>query len=195
MAAADDLDLQALTDAIAHWLAFKRRAGFQGLINEAAFVMPVAEFLFGHGWKVCAERDYNEQFQSVPKGHLYYDLIGKNQSHKFILETKFFKVSNHKRLLTDLLRLALPSESGWNRYLLVVWEDKKLYGDVQEILQLKQHEQASMDIEGNTLRINGRSVDRIPEWISNPPRNAKVTCEAKINRDAHNVAIFSVTRL
>lgn len=46
-----------LAKAVAHWLAYKSLSGFQGLFSEALLMVPVAEYLIGHGYHVAGEQD------------------------------------------------------------------------------------------------------------------------------------------
>ena len=199
-----------LAEATWHWLAYKQMAGFERLLTEAALVTPIAEYIFGHGGKLEPEGDYGLKFRGVAKAHIYYDLVGCLKEQNFVLEAKFFKNSGHARLFVDLVRLALPTEKDWNRYLLVVWAAKKFDPNTtRQFLELNEHELLKFEISNKELVVAGKRVNMGTESrrqiaglsdIGSAPSMFATTCQAKYpkhmqERRLYNVAIYSVERL
>ena len=110
---ADD-HIGALSRAIGHWIEYKRYTNFDGIFGEQMLLVPIAEYFVGNGWQVKAEQDLN-QLPGNPgrPGYVNYDLFAQRQGDtecQIIIEVKFLtkRSSNHARLHTDFVKLAIP---------------------------------------------------------------------------------------
>ena len=108
-----------LCKATAHWLAYRRAAGF-GHVSEALLMFPLAECLVASGYDIKPEADTTKYGVGTP-GLFNYDVVAeKNGSHAILLETKYLKARpNMSRCLIDMLKLALPPGGDYQRLLLV----------------------------------------------------------------------------
>jgi hypothetical protein len=193
-----------LAEATSHWLAFKCLSGFENLLGEALLITPVAEYLLGHGWNIEIERDYNATFPSVKPAHIYYDLVGRRGQDHFVLEMKFFKDSGHPRVFADIMRLALPSESNWPRFLLLAWRIKPFdKGPIKNFFNLDRDKAIELSMLGNALAVSGERL-KLPIEVANSVGNLKnyghlpgtvtVTCLARHPAGAHRVSVLRIDR-
>ena len=111
------MDSQELARATAHWLAYKRLSGFDPMFSEALLIIPIGEYFLGKGWNITAEKDCQAILGEGKRGYVNYDVFAekKDQATRrpleaVLLEMKFFKKgsSNHSRLITDFVKLAIP---------------------------------------------------------------------------------------
>ena len=116
-----------LADAISHWIAYKQRCGFEGLLSESMLVMPIAEYFIGHGLAVTAEQDLHRLVRKGKSGVINYDLVAENKGSsnvlgeaKILVEVKFITArgQNHARLHSDFVKLAVP-EGPFTRFAVV----------------------------------------------------------------------------
>jgi hypothetical protein len=136
------MDTKELATATAHWLAYMKLSGYGALSSESLLIIPIAEYFRGKGWDVAAEVDCYELLEEKvlnSAGYVNYDVHAKTlnpETKKFetiILEMKFIKestskkkgTSNHSRLVTDFVKLAIPdAKFQWKR-LAFVARDKE----------------------------------------------------------------------
>jgi len=190
--------------ATSHWLAYKSLAGFERSLSEATLSTPIAEYLFGHGGQFEPEGDYNSQFPSVTKGHIYFDVIGELANQKFLLEAKFFRASGHARVFVDLVRLALPVEDNWSRFLIVTWTTKPFdRGVTKEFFELGENKSMQFEITDDRIAAGGKELNlgtEVRRQISNVSKLGPLltrfiaTCLARHSNDPYNVGIYCIER-
>lgn len=99
---------RGLAHATAHWLAYRGLSGFEKLFSEALLMIPVAEYLLGHGYDVDAERDAHKVCGIGNPGEANFDIAAEKGIEKLLLEMKYLKTSGEQRIIKDLIKLALP---------------------------------------------------------------------------------------
>ncbi|MCV0386861.1 MAG: hypothetical protein K5821_10540 [Nitrobacter sp.] len=113
---------EALCKATAHWLAYKKAAGFM-LASEALLIIPLAECFVSKGYDLKTEADTTRYNVGAP-GLFNYDAIAERKDGSTIfLETKYLKGKfDVNRCLIDVMKLALPDAHVYQRLLLVAGE-------------------------------------------------------------------------
>lgn len=134
----DATEAKRLICATAHWLEFKRLAGFECLFGEALMLMPISEFLLGNGWQLDAERDFHSLFDGkASRGYLNYDLFATKGDERLVIEMKFLKAPRKNggpnslaaplawsRIFDDIAKLAFPTDDA-KRALIVARNPKE----------------------------------------------------------------------
>jgi hypothetical protein len=153
-----------LSRATAHWLAYKRAAGFRHA-SEGLLIIPLAECLAAKGYDLKTEADTTQYDVGTP-GLFNYDAIAeKKDSLTILLETKYLKASsNVNRCLIDVLKLALPPSDVFQRLLIVA-------GEAANVERLAFEAEYSLDDLSNTARSDvafGKFLEKFKAEASRP---------------------------
>lgn len=178
-----------LCKATAHWLAYKKAAGFEHAFSEALLIVPIAECLAANGYTLRTEADTTKYGVGTP-GLFNYDIVAEREGAIIFLETKYLKTkSNGNRCLTDLLKLALPPADNCQRLLLVAGKAKAI-----ELLRLERQYRVD-DLEG-VAKLD-KEFDRFLNKFKtekSSPKLVSVQASDSIEADGEFVKAFTVSR-
>jgi hypothetical protein len=178
-----------LCKAAAHWLAYKKAAGFEYALSEALLIVPIAECLAANGYTLETEIDTTKYDVGTP-GLFNYDVVAERGGEIVFLETKYLKIKpSVNRCLTDLMKLALPPTNNCQRLLLVAGKAKAV-----ELLELKPQYRMD-DLEGvaESDKEFGRFLNKFKIEKSSP-KLVFVQASDPIEADGEVVKAFTVSR-
>jgi hypothetical protein len=114
-----------LAAATANWLAEKAETGFkESLMSEALLIIPLVEYFTvnerAKGWSLTGEwHEWGEGVQNPSDVNI--DLVAERDEDKVLVEFKYLKTSNDRRLIKDLVKLAFRKNADYKRLLLVAY--------------------------------------------------------------------------
>ena len=104
-------ELVGIASDISRCLAERRRKGLGNIFGEGALTWITAVVLNNRNLDVKAEMDSSKVFGVGQRGVINYDLVSTSNHGRTVWELKYLKVGNEQRIVKDLMRLAIRSET------------------------------------------------------------------------------------
>jgi hypothetical protein len=168
-----------LSSAITGWLQEMKRDGYEQIFNEALLAIPIAKYFLDQGYKVEGETDYhfikakNNEPGATKRGQINYDFYAQKDtgtsSENVILEMKWMKSNtkkkkgsvNYARLVTDFIKLAIPSTGISKRIAVIALDPEVPNSSYKWVPGLMEGEMLSLLVEridhNNSIALTAKS--------------------------------------